>query len=828
MKRNKMFFMIFTFVFTLLFTQDVFAFDLAKGTYTSFDGRSFTVNEDNTIKYENTYKLKVNATANTLSGSIGTDKKAITFYLLNNSSVFTKAAMTYTYNGVSSYVYEYTGFKANVTPVVDANGIFEVWSNGSKVNTYADLQSAVDAAGDNDVVKVTENFVADSGVLINKKVTIDGMNHTIDRSNWNYGLFVVCDDGELNLKNITIDGGADGFEVDYDSVTFNDYYIPLKAGSLDSDPKLTLSAILVRGKLNTDNVTVKNNFTASNGGAMIVADGNVKLENSTFEHNFGHALGGAIYVGSVFRDRTTYPVESVTINNCEFKDNYVANSNNLAKFSVGHGGAVYVVNTEKVDINDSKFTDNVAYYGKGGAVTFADQSTSNIIAETLGLPYIQASIKNSEFYNNWAGNDGFAIQSYAADLYLDGCTFRKNVGAHPTGSVGTVSIEAYRESQRIYSSINNCTFEENTGPCSGIGDHASYSDIDLTNTEFKGNVGNETLLFYTSVSNIEDCKFIGEVVAQAVIDARSYENYTIPPSMTLKNVDIEDTEGPTDILVRKNTHNASLNDYTIILKGDNTSNINLWDGNDLKVEGNFSGDISCDNTTKEENITVNDNAVVDGKITYVEENELTVILNFEVETGRFTNIFLHLEKDKVYSKEELYLMHSLEKNGHKIAYYTDKGYTTPWTMSVSDHTTIYGRWEVHDHTYNTEYKTLDNVIYEYCDCGHLGKKLALDVNDNSNKKVNIINELGIKDSDYILSYKKLNNGIWEDYVGVPNNTGTYKAVLTHKSLVIEKEYSILTVPNTIDSLGSFIVMFISALVGIGVTLGVFIKVRKKI
>ena len=790
--------------------------DLVTGTYTSSDGKhNIVIGSDDSILYDGSYSLTLNQNekGNTITGKIGTDNKSVIFYQLNGTSIISGTTISYTHNDVVTYLYDYTGFKVNVTPVTDSDGIFEVWKNDSKVNTYSDFQSAIDASSDGDTIKITEDFDVKNGVFVDKKITIDGMGNSLDRRNWNNSVFVVGDNGDLKLKNIIIDGGATGFEVDFDAVTFKDYFIPLKTGSLDNDPKVSLSAILVRGNLFADNINIDNNYTASPGGAINIVSGNATIESSSFEHNFGNTYGGAINVGSIFGEVKNYPVNSVTLNDCSFYDNYVANSNNTSNFSLGYGGAMHVFNATKVDISESFFSGNVAHYGKGGALNFADESTSNILAEDLGLDYTQATITDTDFYNNWAGNDGFAIQSYAADLYVDGCFFKANVGVNPTGSVGTISIESYRDEQRIYSSFNDCLFEENRGPCSGIGDHSSLIDIDMTNCEFRGNIGNETILFYSAVSNIKNCKFVDEVASVAVIDARIYENRDILPLMTLTNVKFERTIGPADVLVRKQKHNMDLNDYKVVLKGNNTSNIHVWDGNELRIEGENVGEVHCDGITTKNDIYIDEKAVVDGTI-YYGDDYYTLTLNYVDSKENNTNVYIYLEKNKTYSEKELYMKHFLSKDGYKLSYYTDSSLTTAWNMSGSEHTTVYGKWVEHNHTYSTKYIEYNNGIYEQCDCGFFGKSLTMEFPHNNiyNGKVipiRVVNDLNISKDLYSIKYQRKVDGKWIDINGIPIEVGIYKAILTYNDMEIELEYDILEkVINPATGITIFSIIFV--------------------
>lgn len=807
------------------------ASDIGVGTYKTKDGKTIVVGEDGTVKYAGEYALTVkeNLMGNTLTGKIGTNKKSVTFYQINDSTFMSQspslnaATISYTDSTGTVYLYDYTVFKLDVTPVANSDGIFEVYHDGTKVNSYLTLQDAVDAANSGDTIKIIDDYVALEGTYINKNLTIDGLDHAIDRSGFNHSVFVVEEDVTLNLNNIIVDGGADEWEVDFDAVTFQDQYIPLKEGSITNDPKLTLSAVVVRGNLVTDNVNMKNNYTVSYGGAISVVSGSLTIKNSTFEHNFGNNQGGAINVGTNLNGKDYYSVDSLVVENSTFKNNYVANSNNASKFSVGHGGAINVVNTTKVKINGSYFYGNVAYYGKGAALNFKDQSTSNIQADQLGIDFIQAYITDTVFEYNWSGNDGFAIQSFAADLYIDGCTFKNNIGTYPGNSVGTISVESLRQTMRIYSSIKNSTFEENIGPVSVFGDHSSLIDADFENVTFKGNTGNETILLYSAVSSFKNCKFIDEDVTVGVIDARIYENYEIPPELTLENVTFENTVGPTDILVRKNKHNLELNTYNVILEGNTSADVDVWDNNKVTVSGDHEGIIKTDGETPSENVVIEEEANLVGEVVN-NPNTYTLTLYYPLDSSEETVKYLYLEKDKVYTQAELYLMTFLNKDGYTLKYYTDKDYTTAWDYTLTSHLTVYGRWEEHNHEYLGSLIVYDNAIYEQCGCGYMNpdKKLGFVLSDNlyydgKGKKLSLINTLNVSEEEYTISYQyKDKDGNYIDMNDIPVKMGEYKMILTYGTYTIEAEYSIIekSVNPSTGIVTPYIVCGLVAMIGI--------------
>ena len=109
---------------------------LKAGAYTSSDGHTITIASDRTVLYDGTYKLTIseNAKGSTLTGKIGTNKKSVTFYQLNNSKIVSGAVVNYTHRGATVYLYDYTVFSLDTSSVVEADSGIELWSNGIKVN----------------------------------------------------------------------------------------------------------------------------------------------------------------------------------------------------------------------------------------------------------------------------------------------------------------------------------------------------------------------------------------------------------------------------------------------------------------------------------------------------------------------------------------------------------------------------------------------------------------------------------------------------------------------------------------------------------------------
>ena len=379
------------------------------GTYTSTDGKTITVAEDGTTKYLDTYTLTVteSATGNVLSGKVGTNNKAATFYQLNDKSLVSSTSMNYTTAEGTIYLYDHTVFTTTKTVSPDQTGAFELWRENSKVNTYKTLQDAVDSASSGDTIKITKDLVVTEGTYINKNITIEGNNHTLDKSKWYNPAIVVEEGAILNINNLTIDGGAKNFEVDFSLA-----YPKIKTGTLELDPKANISSIISKGTLNADKVNMNNHYTTGNGSAMKIIRGNGKITNCNFNHNYAGPEGAAIYIGSQPRvGETTFPAKNIYIDNCDFTYNYSVLSGSVA------GGAAIAVNwTEKIDVKNS--------YAFGDGYNDVDRQ----LKERFGIEYVAITLRSSISAND---ND------WAAMLY-DGkeCYFSRQYRMHIVDRVG--------------------------------------------------------------------------------------------------------------------------------------------------------------------------------------------------------------------------------------------------------------------------------------------------------------------------------------------------------------------------------------------------------
>jgi len=187
-----------------------------------------------------------------------------------------------------------------------------------EVSTLADLQTAIDAAADGDVIGLTATLEIESNVVIgspDKHVTIIRMNPS---AYFQLGGL----DFNMRVQNITFDGN-----------------------NLEANHPL----FIVYSNVNFENIDFINNVSTGSGGALYVSGGNLIFTNCLFDNNRATAGGHMAISGS----------GNVTLENCVLR-----NGNAVSK-----GGAIFnCINSSTVNIISSVITGNTAGdYGGGVA-----------------------------------------------------------------------------------------------------------------------------------------------------------------------------------------------------------------------------------------------------------------------------------------------------------------------------------------------------------------------------------------------------------------------------------------------------------------------------
>lgn len=207
--------------------------------------------------------------------------------------------------------------------------------------------------------------------------------------------------------------------------------------------------------------TFKNNSATGDGGAILVYDGSATIEGCLFEGNTA-ANGGAIRIGG-----GTKPGLSVTIKDCDFKNNEATNTSNgggaiskvqaIALNATGctfdgnkavNGGALFINTTKDVVVENCAFANNVATTN-GGAV-YMHANCSDTVTINRCKMFLNAAKQGSAIYdnasqvsvitNNVIYNNGAGIETkYPAVTYIKPLLFANNTICFNYGRVDVVS-----------------------------------------------------------------------------------------------------------------------------------------------------------------------------------------------------------------------------------------------------------------------------------------------------------------------------------------------------------------------------------------------------
>ena len=377
--------------------------------------------------------------------------------------------------------------------------------------SYREIQDAlVDGYEYNLTKNVKFNPDTDSarGILIAKKMTINGNGFTIDGDN--LAKMFLVDGGPFILNNVTLinglyNGSGGGYSggamyigtlsatkqinVILNNVTFINNHARIDGASVDKGGAIYMNAN--RGSLTLNNCTFENNSASGYGGAIAVIKGELNISNSKFENNYleyeGH--GGAIYTEN----------GPLTVDHSKFYNNKAGNDTN------GFGGAIAANNLK---LSNSEFINNTAY--KGGAIGNPDRvSTKYNITNTTfennkakltgGAilvphynsvpPTVVVNIEDSSFKDNDGGRyGGGAICTPNATV--KNSNFTNNTVFLYGGAISTTNLTA-----------DNCIFENNSAKRAG----AIFAlNLTLKQSKFDGNEAADDSIIVTHKDFVHD------------------------------------------------------------------------------------------------------------------------------------------------------------------------------------------------------------------------------------------------------------------------------------------------------------------------------------
>ncbi|MDR1529407.1 MAG: hypothetical protein LBS40_03260 [Burkholderiales bacterium] len=274
------------------------------------------------------------------------------------------------------------------------------------VNTQSSVNSCAAGDGSNDTItfdsavfNTSTTIVVSPEIEIKKDLTIEGLLDGNDDP------LITLDGNNANRILIAQDNAITSLT--FSGLTFQ------KGKAVNSSG----GAIYVYGITNvTINNSVFDQNQAEHGGAIYVVGTNVTINNSVFTNNkTNNGSGGAINASLAY-------FSALNISNSRFDGN---------RSDADGGGAI---RSDNVNIIDSVFTNNYAYYSGGALdvsnVTRVNNSvfTNNRADKGGGGALVGQyfSIDNSVFTNNYAYYSGGALVSTQGSVYVSNSVFRGN------------------------------------------------------------------------------------------------------------------------------------------------------------------------------------------------------------------------------------------------------------------------------------------------------------------------------------------------------------------------------------------------------------------
>ena len=289
--------------------------------------------------------------------------------------------------------------------VLGVSGEESILQAPSETQSYTDLNTIINQAGEGDEINLTYNYEyrngndPKTGINITKNLVINGNGATIDGKSAS-SLFNISEGVTVTLKNLTIKNSAaiESSEVFYRAITsegnLNIYDCTFDSNAAgqgwedNDDIFYAGSVIYSSSNINIINSSFSNNV-ALNGG-IIYSTGTIRAKNSYFYSN--KAISNEYSDGGVF---TALVVD--TIENCTFKNNF-ANA----------GGSISIYGGSTTSIKNSTFEGSISYSLNGGAIfnhgsadLLIENSTfKDFTSSTGGAIYIENSDSNIKIRNS--------------------------------------------------------------------------------------------------------------------------------------------------------------------------------------------------------------------------------------------------------------------------------------------------------------------------------------------------------------------------------------------------------------------------------------------
>ena len=351
---------------------------------------------------------------------------------------------------------------------IDLNNPIHLYRDWELTWSYTWLSQAINEAESGDVIKLIDDIsVSTASVISWKSLTIDGDNHTITRIA-NIRTITVNEGSSLKLVDITITDNAVNFAPNrYNSLLTAKSNIPLclwwvnetRNESWDVTASVCATENVDTAKTNPqiysvwdiygDNLTISNSLNSNWSAAIIVEKWWIEMVNSSFIHNWasGWWRGWAIRVwpNTATNIVDESPITKISFSWCVFESNY----SNAYWWALAFHYA-----PEIITIDNCIFSGNTAS-ANWWAIHIPNIWTNPMwslpkLPDWSNFPVWTMYVTNSDFYSNWCGNDGSAIENDDKNLEIDTSNFEHNYWTQPGNtSVWVISCQVWWANRRI-------------------------------------------------------------------------------------------------------------------------------------------------------------------------------------------------------------------------------------------------------------------------------------------------------------------------------------------------------------------------------------------
>ncbi|WP_405265696.1 beta strand repeat-containing protein, partial [Methanobrevibacter sp.] len=493
-------------------------------------------------------------------------------------------------NGVGQY--KYLPIIAGEDTITINGEEYTITVNASPAGTFTDLNALIIA---NDGVELYRDYVYQSsdsalqtGIPINKNVTINGNGYTINSTNL-ARLFTVAANCNLTLRNVTLitdfviasSATSNGNILNKGNITFEDVTFTSKRVSRPTGDNAIAPAILNDA---AGIITIKNsrfidsisNYTGTSTVmpyGLIYNKGTMIIQDSLFANNGVYSKGSSLST----QNGILYNTKILNMTNTTFENNFITyegTGNSMIN------GIVHAAVGTIASIDNCTFKENVVSSKSTGT------GATYIAFGTLCIKGGTVTVTNSNFIKNsaWTGSAIAATPTSTLTFTSENNTFIENSnnyeGANPEGGCGGAIYVNYRV---IFNSVND-KFINNSAVKGGAiyartyvsGTTATPADVTVTNAIFEGNTATTGSAIYRSDKTTANNNYWGtnspefNVLISDGTDSLTPDNYVIM-KIEGQSVVLPESQVTYTINFKSNDTDAicELPDYTIDLSATN-------------------------------------------------------------------------------------------------------------------------------------------------------------------------------------------------------------------------------------------------------------------